>query len=235
MRLPLKEQAKQQLLALIQSGSLGPGDRLPSERDLSERLGVSRGTVREAVQFLQALGLLEVRHGSGTVVSRQSEDRQALRVLWRTWTAGNVGRIRELLEVRRGLDSFAAELASRRQIPDALQTMADAIEQMRAAMRNDDVAAGVQADVLFHRAVGEGTGNVALIELVDSIGQQLVQERAAVLSAPSRPQRSLDEHTEIYDAIRAGDPVRARAAALRHLESVEQEITELTHDQGGQA
>jgi GntR family transcriptional repressor for pyruvate dehydrogenase complex len=188
---------------------------------------VSRGTVREAVQFLQALGLLEVRHGSGTVVSHQPEDRQALRQVWQTWTARNVGRIRELLEVRRGLDLFAAELASRRRVPDALQTMADAIGQMRAGMRDDDVTAGVQADVLFHRAVGEATGNIALIELIESIGEQLMQERAALLSQPARPQLSLDEHTAIYDAIRAGDPELARAAALAHLESVEKGIDEL--------
>lgn len=205
---------------------------MPSERDLSEQLGVSRGTVREAVQFLQALGLLEVRHGSGTVVSRQSHDRHALQALWRDWTAGNVDRIRELLEVRRGLDAFATELAARRQIPEALQAMADAIEQMRAAVHDEDVTAGVQADVAFHRAVGEATGNVALVDLVDSIGCQLVPERAAVWSTPSRPQRSLDEHTAIYDAVRGGDPARARAAALAHLQSIEHEIGELTLDRG---
>jgi GntR family transcriptional repressor for pyruvate dehydrogenase complex len=188
---------------------------------------VSRGTVREAVQFLEALGLLEVRHGSGTVVSHRSEDRQALRRVWQSWTARNVGRVRELLEVRRGLDLFAAELASRRRVPDALQTMADALAQLRGSMRDDDVTAGVQADVLFHRAIGEATGNVALIELIESIGEQLMQERAALLSQPTRPQQSLDEHSAIYDAIRAGDPERARAAALAHLESVEKGIDEL--------
>ena len=222
-RLPLKEQ----LLALIENGSLRPGDRLWCERELSERMRVSRGTVREAVQFLQALGLLEVRHGAGTIVSRRSGDRQALRTLWQSWTAGNVGRIRELLEVRRGLDTFAAELASRRQVPDGIQTMADAIGQMRIAADEEDATAGVQADVLFHRAVGETTGNVALVELIDSVGQQLLKERAALWSSPARPQQSLSEHTEIYDAIRISDPQRARAAALAHLESVERGIADL--------
>lgn len=187
------------------------------------------------MQFLQALGLLEVRHGSGTVVSRQSHDRAALQNLWRSWTAGNMGRIRELLEVRRGLDAFATELAARRQIPDALQTMADAIDQMRAAARDDDATAGVQADVLFHRAVAEATGNVALVDLVESVGGQLVQERAALWSSAARPKRSLDEHGEIYEAVRAGDPARARAAALAHLQSIEQEIGDLMHDQGPRA
>lgn len=231
-RLPLKEQAKRQLLALIEDGKLRPGDRLPPERELSERLGVSRGTVREAVQFLQALGVLEVRHGSGTVVTQQLDDRQALRTLWRSWTMEHVGRVRELLEVRRGLDVFAAEIASRRQLPSALEDMAEAIEQMRAAVRDDDLTATVQADLLFHHAIGDATGNVALAELLDSIGEQLLRERAAVASgSPVRPQRSLEEHTAIYDAILAGDPVRARAAALQHLESVERDIVMLADDE----
>lgn len=232
-RLPLKEQAKRQLLALIEEGSLQPGDRLPPERELSERLGVSRGTVREAVQFMQALGILEVRHGSGTVVSQQLDDRHALRALWRSWTMEHVGRVRELLEVRRGLDVFAAELASRRQIPAALEEMAGAIDQMRTALREVDVTMTIQADLLFHRAVGEASGNVALTELLDSIGQQLLRERAAVASAsPARPKRSLDEHTAIYEAILAGDADRARAAALQHLESVERDIVMLADDPG---
>lgn len=189
--------------------------------------------MREAVQFLRALGLLEVRHGSGTVVSHRSEDRQALRAVWQRWTAGNVGRIRELLEVRRGLDAFAAELASRRQRPDAMQAMIAAIEQMRGAVYDDDVTGGVEADVLFHRAIAEATGNVALTGLVDSIALQLLKERAAVWSEPSRPQRSLEEHTAIYEGISSGDPMAARMAALAHLESVEERIAELARHQDG--
>lgn len=229
-RLPLKEQTRHQLLALIENGTLQPGDRLPPERELSERLGVSRGTVREAVQFLQALGVLEVRHGSGTVVSRRSDDRQAMRALWRNWTARHVGRVRELLEVRHGLDAFAAELASRRQIPSSLQAMAEAVEQMRSALGDEDVTVVVEADLQFHHAVAAGTGNIALIELADSIGYQLLQERAALWSAPSRPQRSLVEHNAIYQAICAGDAQGARAAALAHLESVERGLAELTEE-----
>src|SRR5438093_12123442 len=83
---PLKEQVLRQLRRLIDQGELGPGAQLPGERELADRLGVSRGTVREAVQFLQALGLVEIRHGSGTFVRRDPSDREALRDEWRPWT-----------------------------------------------------------------------------------------------------------------------------------------------------
>ncbi|MBS1888676.1 MAG: FadR family transcriptional regulator [Actinobacteria bacterium] len=228
-RLPLKEQAERQLLALIENGTLKPGDRLPSERELSEQLRVSRGTVRAAIQFLAALGMLEVHHGSGTVVS--SRNRAELQGEWREWTARHAGRIRELLEVRRGLDAFAAELASASPLKGALATMEATIGRMREADDEDDPTTAVQADLQFHEAIGEATGNAALVGLIDSIGEELVQERAAVWSSSARRKRSIEEHTLIYEAIRAGDAAAARAAALAHLESVERDIAALTATQ----
>src|SRR5215471_7186654 len=80
---PLKQQVINELTRLLRDGALAPGDRIPTERELSEQLAVSRGTVREAVQFLQALGVLEIRHGSGTYVPRSASRTQAPRREWR--------------------------------------------------------------------------------------------------------------------------------------------------------
>jgi GntR family transcriptional repressor for pyruvate dehydrogenase complex len=218
---PLKEQVIGQLRRLVEDGVLQPGDQLPSERELSEQLQVSRGTVREAVQFLHALGLVEIRHGSGTFIT-SARDVHELRREWQRWTLGHSARIHDLLEVRRGLESFAAELASTRLVRDGLDAMADAIAQMKAA--TDDVAALVQADVAFHRALCETAGNAALIELAGALGQQLLRERATLWDTPGRPARSREEHMSIYEAIKAGDAPRARACVLEHLTSVERDI-----------
>src|SRR5438876_1366084 len=129
---PLKEQVLRQLRRLIDEGELGPGDQLPAERELADRLGVSRGTVREAVQFLHALGLVEIRHGSGTFVR---SDRNALRDEWRGWTRRHSETVRNLIEVRMGLESFAAELAAGRPAQRGLETMAAALDQMEEAAR----------------------------------------------------------------------------------------------------
>ena len=111
---PLKEQVVHELVRLIDEGALKAGDRLPTERELSERLAVSRSTVREAVQFLQALGVVEIRHGSGSFVAARGSRSHELRREWRRWTRNHVGRIHDLLEVRQGIEPFAAELAARR-------------------------------------------------------------------------------------------------------------------------
>lgn len=225
--LPLKEQVTKRLRRLIEDGTLEPGQQLPSERELGEQLQVSRGTVREAIQFLQALGLVDIRHGAGTFVSSATADRQQLRREWRSWTRRNAGRVHELLEVRRGLEAFAAELGAARRFGLGLDAMAEALEQMRDAVADPDVAALVESDVMFHRGICESADNGALVELAEALGSQLLKERAAVWDIPGRARRSLNEHSRIEAAIRAGDPRRARAHVLAHLTSVEKDIDSL--------
>jgi DNA-binding FadR family transcriptional regulator len=221
--LALKERVIRQLTRLIEDGALHPGDRLPSERELSEELQVSRGTVREAVQFLQTLGLLEIRHGSGTFV-RLAGDASDVREEWRRWTIRHAGRVHDLLEIRKALEPFAAELAAQRAGAEELDAMRDALELMRPAVDSPDVAALVQADLAFHHALCAASGNPALSEFSDALGEQLVQERGAIWNLPGRPERSLSEHRAIYDAVRARDPEVARQAVLDHLNSVEGDL-----------
>jgi GntR family transcriptional repressor for pyruvate dehydrogenase complex len=221
--LALKERVIRQLTRLIEEGALQPGDRLPSERELSEELQVSRGTVREAVQFLQTLGLLEIRHGSGTFV-RQAKDANDLREEWRRWTISHASRVHDLLEIRKALEPFAAELAAQRAATEDVDTMQDALELMQPAVESPDVTALVQADLAFHHALCAASGNAALSEFADALGEQLVQERGAIWNLPGRPERSLTEHRAIYEAVRQGAPERARQAVLDHLNSVEVDL-----------
>lgn len=225
--LSLKDQAAREVKRLIDGGVLGPGDRLPSERELGEQLHISRGTVREAVQFLRAIGLVEIRHGAGTFVSDASGDPEALGEAWRSWTARHAAHVHELIEVRKGLEALSAELACVREKPQGMEAMARAIEQMQAGGRPPDVTALVQADVQFHYGLAQASGNRALLELVSLIGDKLVRERAAVLDMEGRSERSLEECREIYEAVRARDPSRARAGMIRHLDSVESSVAKL--------
>lgn len=224
---PLKEQVSRRLRELIEDGRFGPGQQLPSERELSDQLHVSRGTVREAIQFLHALGLVEIRHGTGTFVAATVDDPRRLRQEWRSWTRRHAGRVHELLEVRRGLEAFAAELAAARRAPSGLEGMREALAQMRAAERDEDVTALVESDVMFHRSLAETTGNAALVELADALGGQLLRERAAVWDIPGRASRSLEEHSRIEAAVRAGHSRSARARLVEHLASVEHDIDAL--------
>jgi DNA-binding FadR family transcriptional regulator len=229
--LPLKEQVLQQLRRLIEDGHLSPGDQLPPERELAERLGVSRGTVREAVQFLHALGVVEIRHGSGTFVRALPEDDAVtLSEEWRRWTARHSDTVRALLEIRMGLESFAAQLAAERGTPDQLESMADALERMGEATSSNDVTALVRADVVFHQELCQASGNRALADLAHDLGSRLVPERAATWGLPGRPEQSLRQHRRIFEAIRRHDGAGARRAVLDHLRSVQTDVD--THMKG---
>lgn len=221
---PLKEQVASELKRLIDEGTLQRGQQLPSERELAEQLRVSRGTLREGIRFLHALGYLEVRHGLGTFVHAASGDTERLQAAWRDWTLRHANRIHDLLELRKGIESFAAELASLRQLPVPLERMDEAVSKMREAAQDADVATLVEADVAFHDALCEGSGNTALAEFVKALGRQLVPERAATFAIPGRPEQSVREHRAILEAVRVGDGQLARLQVLTHLESVQSEI-----------
>jgi GntR family transcriptional repressor for pyruvate dehydrogenase complex len=223
-RLPslgVKDRVAGQLRSLIEAGSLRAGEQLPSERELAEQLGVSRSTVREAVQFLGAMGLVEIRHGSGTFV-RPEGDRAQLPSEWLRWTQRHQGQVHELLEVRRGLEAVAAELAAER--AGDLGDIEAALADMEAAIEGPDVPGLVEADLAFHTALAAVTGNTALRQLTESLGRELLRERGAIWNEPGRPERSLSEHRRIYEAVRAGDAIGARAAVVDHLRSVEQDV-----------
>jgi GntR family transcriptional repressor for pyruvate dehydrogenase complex len=186
--------------------------------------------VREAVQLLQALGRLEIRHGSGTFVAASAERADELRQEWRRWTRRHAARVHELLEVRRGIESFAAALAAQRlgsasEASVGVAAMEAALVAMQEARDGGDVPGLVGADMAFHRGLCEATGNVALVELTELISRELVRERAASWDLDGRPDRSLVEHREIYRAVCAGDAAGARAAVLSHLRSVELDIS----------
>lgn len=223
----LKERVLAELRRYIERGVLAPGDRLPSERELSQQLEVSRSTVREAIGLLEALGVVEVRQGSGTFVRARS-DAESVRGEWRHWTADHSDRISHLLEVRRGVESFAAELAAQRRTEEALRALELGLEELAAIADDPDVPMLVQIDVSFHHALAEASANPALVELLDSVGQQLLRERAATWDVPGRPRRSLVQHRAIVEAVRRRDPAAARSAVIAHLRSVEQEIGRLT-------
>lgn len=222
----LKDRVLHQLRCLIEDRTFEVGAQLPSERELANRLQVSRGTVREAVQLLAALSVVEIRHGHGTFVrSRPSAD--AVRNEWVAWTVGHCGRIRELLEVRYGLESFAGELAAVRRDANDLAALRHSLHETAEAAHPVDIPALVQSDLSFHHALYVAAGNPALAELLDAIGSQLVRERATTWALDGRPQRSLEQHGEILAALQASDPARARAAVVAHLRSIEVELAQV--------
>ena len=219
-----RDNALARIRKLITQLKLGPGDRLPGERQLAAKFKLSRGTIREALQFLAALSLVEIRHGGGCFLRAASGDNEQVRAGWRDWVAQHRGRVLETLEVRLGCETFAARLAARRAGPSELEKLVEALRGMKIAAETHDVPAFVQSDIDFHAALLQAAGNKTLEELVGALGRALIPERAAILDVSGRAPRSFAEHTAIYEAIRQGDPQAAAHAMHQHLESVRRDV-----------
>jgi GntR family transcriptional repressor for pyruvate dehydrogenase complex len=198
----------------IEHRLLRPGDRLPSERELAARIGVSRPSVRSGLRTLAAIGVVQTRHGSGTYITEgpPTLDGKPLRVL----AALHGMSPEQMFEARCVLEVGAAGLAAERANADHLAAMAEEVSGMFATA--EDAQAFLMHDIRFHRAVAMASGNPILATLVEMVSGLFFEMRR---QAPKRTPDQLREiaiiHRNIYQAVRAHDPDRARREMSTHL------------------
>jgi GntR family transcriptional repressor for pyruvate dehydrogenase complex len=204
---------------MIVSGELGPGDRLPREADLAERLGLSRSSLREAVRALSLIRVLDVRQGDGTYVT-SLEPGLLLEGVGTAVELVQGETLLEVIEVRRMVEPVATGLAASRISAGQLAEVKGHLEAMREA--RDDVERLIRHDAAFHRAVIAATGNRTLTALLERISSQTLRARGwRGLVDANAAGRTLAEHEAIYAALAAGDPVLSQAAAMLHVSSTE--------------
>lgn len=209
----LYEQIAQQLLAHIRTTGLRPGDRLPPERELAARLGVSRASIAQALVALEILGVVNVRHGNGAVIVSLISDHQVVEAL-----RAHASRLPDVIEARAALEVKLASLAATRRTPADLAAIDDALEVMRHEIESG--GRGIEGDEAFHAAV-TAAGHSSLLErLMQEISDLIAESRVESLGQPGRPTQSLAGHRAIAEAIRAGDAAAAAAAMEAHISLV---------------
>ncbi|MGH8878310.1 MAG: FadR/GntR family transcriptional regulator, partial [Stackebrandtia sp.] len=192
---------------------LGAGDRLPPERELAQRLGVSRASVKQAIVVLEVQGLVEVQHGGGTyLLSDHLETEPVDRLVDRR------GRLPDVLDAREALETKLAALAAERRTAEDLSTIEEALEHMASEIASG--AYGVEGDRRFHAAVTASAHSPLLAQFMKSIAEQITESRNESLRQPGRPKRSLAQHHRILDAIAEGNPRKAAEAMRRHVRTV---------------
>jgi GntR family transcriptional regulator, transcriptional repressor for pyruvate dehydrogenase complex len=202
----------------IVSGAWGPGDRLPKESELAAELGLSRNSLREAVRALSQLRVLEVRQGDGTYVSSLEPDLLLESTGFISHLLLGDTEI-ELYEVRRILEAAAAALAAGRIDAQEKQDLAQNLQRMRDARNVEEL---VEADVAFHAVIAKAAGNAVLTSLLASLATRTMRARLwHGREADGALDETRNEHRRIYEAIMAGDPDLARAAAAAHIASSE--------------
>ncbi len=215
----LTDDAIANLRAMIQSGELPPGARLPPEHQLAVQMGISRSGVREAVKVLESARVLDVRRGDGTYVTSLAPALLLQGVGFAVELLQGETLL-EVMEVRRLLEPAATAVAASRMADAQIQELADLLEQMRAAA--DDPEKLMHCDIAFHRAVIHATGNETLTSLLDGLSGRTIRARiwrGIVLGNVA--QATIEEHEAIYVALKAHDPSLANAAALMHVNTSE--------------
>jgi GntR family transcriptional repressor for pyruvate dehydrogenase complex len=205
----------QQVVSGIRTGALKPGDRLPTEQELARQLGVGRTSVREGLQKLQTLGIVEVRKGRGAFVAERTEGDAT--DVFTHWVAGNAFAIEELLEVRMALEAVAAGLAAIRASDAQIALIERESGSHRAAGETGDLAEIVRSDQRFHEALLEASGNRLLGRLYAGLIPEVSEFRQKTLALPLAPDRSAAAHDAIVEALRTHDPGAARRAMVDHL------------------
>jgi GntR family transcriptional repressor for pyruvate dehydrogenase complex len=206
----LYEQVAGQILSWISERGLQVGDRLPPERDLAARLGVSRATVSQALVAMEVVGVIEVRHGDGAILIESPAASKVAGELRR-----HAQHLPEIIEAREAMETKLAALAAERRNDRDLAALDAALETMQRDIETG--GRGVEGDEMFHAAVTAAGHSQLLARLMSEISDLIRETRIESLSQPGRPVMSLEGHRRIADAIRAQDPKAAAAAMQEHV------------------
>jgi GntR family transcriptional repressor for pyruvate dehydrogenase complex len=226
---PLADQVFGALQADIAEGRLKAGERLPIEPELAASFGVSRTVIREAVSRLRNDGLVTAKQGSGVYVAEGPVNR-----IFRMApnSLENAATIREIFELRLGIEVEAAAHAAKRRTPEQLQILQKALKAIDATKAAADF--GVEADVNFHRAVALACGNSRIAAFQNYLSVFLVQSIAAArrntAKSPGMVSEVMQEHTAIFAAIKAGDAAAAGEAMRTHLVNAQGRLGLLVND-----
>ena len=221
-RAPARDTAVLDALAqLVAASGIMPGDRLPTERDLSERLCVGRSTVREALKRWQGLGIIERRQGSGTYLCRAITPNAIHLSL--TMMAQDFTNLSHLLEVRRALEVEATGICAMRATPEQVGEIAARLDAAEAAFERRKVNSA-EADWAFHLSIFRATGNPILEQIISGIHQALHRLWEYPFGIADFSHSSFPYHRTMFEAIQRGDADAARAACMKIIGCTEADL-----------
>jgi DNA-binding FadR family transcriptional regulator len=215
----ITDEAIERIKEMIVSGQLRPGDRLPKEADLANRLGLSRNSLREAVRALSLVRVLDVRQGDGTYVTSLRPELLLDAVAFLA-DFHRDDSVLHLFEVRRILEPAATAMAAQHMTDEAIEELAAAL---KALGDEPDIERLIAADLDFHRRIAVASGNPVLASLIDSLSQPTVRARIwRGISQEGAAARTQEQHWAILHALKARQPEVARAWAAVHVAGVEE-------------
>ena len=210
------------LVQLMRDRAFLPGDQLPTERELTASFAVGRSSVREALRMLESQGVITSAAGGAFVVARASNSLNSSVRLLLTLDEGTS--VHDVLELRSILECEAAALAAGRHSPTHLELMDDAIEAMQEGLDEPEGDAFIDADLRFHLAIAEATGNRLVLHSMQAVRDVIRRMLFTVFRIPQSAGHAVEEHRAIREAIALGDTTAARDRMRAHLERVVSDV-----------
>ncbi len=219
-RPPLHKEVAEIISERIICGEYPPNTFLPPERELCQRMGVSRTVIREAIKLLESSGLVHISRGHGTMVleARHESVSRPLKILLRRKNNS----VRDLLEVRKILEVGIAGLAAERRTRDNLRRMEHTIHVMQA--KPGEPEGYIDADLEFHAEMARATQNPTFSIILELLQELLRESRVASFSGPRMVLLRARQHEKIYEMVRSSDPPGAQAAMAQHLSATERDL-----------
>lgn len=213
----------------ILEGSLRPGDRLQPERELAAELGVSRSSLREAIQKLVSRGMLSSRQGEGTFVTDRLE--AAFSDPWVNMVDSHPSVREDMLEFRHMLEAKAAECAAVRATDADRELLSTCYQRLKAAYESDDLEVLVDADVRFHQAVAEASHNAIIGHMTSSLlrllRQHIRRNLSELVRIPEARKQLQEQHLQVWRGVAESNPALARQAATEHIDYVKETLAEM--------
>lgn len=204
--------------------NLKEGDKLPSHDVLAQELGVSKASLREGLQKLSVMGLIDLRQGLGTIVTTPSLSNFIKLLSPRLVSMGSS--LSDLFKARRCIETFTAAEAALNRDPKSVTRMRSLLGEMDQAMQSGDTEAFSRADVKFHKAITKAAGNQVLEETLNVITELILFHENLIHRIPGGIERSARFHLQIFEAITEGKPDAAREAMEKHIEDVKSQRTQ---------
>jgi GntR family transcriptional repressor for pyruvate dehydrogenase complex len=219
-RQSLSDRLARQIRGSIQSGDFRRGDRLPPIMEMARRFGVGHPTIREALKKLEAIGVVDIRHGSGVFVSRSEE----VLVLASPDYSGTITKklLLDLIRARTPLEMQSVTEAVHNATAEHLNEMRRLLTDARQSLNDDDRLN--MANMGFHQQIARGSGNVVIAQLLSVLQELFREEQRLILGLGASRERDHAEHLEILDAVEKRDEALAVSRMRAHLKGVEELI-----------
>ena len=218
----ISDEVYKQIVSLISNGQLKPGDKIPSEREMASELGISRQSIREALNRAEVMGLIEVRQGEGSFIL--SSVREPLKPPLTVIIEKEAEKIFEFLEIRKLIEGWCAEKAALEATGEELDDMKEILDKMKQVVSKDKQWEAL--DLKLHLSIAKATHNVIAIHIMDALKVNFSLFFKFTKSMPSSEMLDVlwQHHYEIIDALSRQDPKLAKQKVVDHLNFIEEKI-----------